>query len=217
MGNNPVKYADPDGGCVGDDCAPIAQVGDCQCSYVNGLGDRITEVQSFTQAVDMGLDVFQGGIMQALEFSAGMTDGEIGGNIVRMGREKTAPYFYPIVLAPAFYAEPVTAYLGSVMNNYLSDYSSQKMFNPYDIKLNNYANLTGPASAFVSPFIGRNEKTGKFQLEYSWNKVTQSAVGGAVSLMPFSKGLKGGWKLGIDYVHGVLGNTFQKAVENAGK
>jgi RHS repeat-associated protein len=43
MGNNPMKYVDKDGGCVGPDCAPIAKVGDCMCSYVED-GMRYTEI-----------------------------------------------------------------------------------------------------------------------------------------------------------------------------
>lgn len=44
MGNNPVIRVDPNGGCVGDDCPDEVEVGDCQCSYMNFDGERITVV-----------------------------------------------------------------------------------------------------------------------------------------------------------------------------
>ena len=56
MGNNPISNTDPDGGCVGDDCAPVAKLGDCMCSYVGENGNRYTELPESELYTNFGMN-----------------------------------------------------------------------------------------------------------------------------------------------------------------
>jgi hypothetical protein len=56
MGNNPTNLVDKDGGCVGDNCPDDIVQGDCQCSYRNDNGDRITELSNDTNFSDLNFN-----------------------------------------------------------------------------------------------------------------------------------------------------------------
>ena len=84
MGNNPITYTDPDGGCIGEECDPIAVETGCQCStYDEATGMRYTDVQGldFGSPEFMPGEVFgnvgmHGGWLQEVTVDANLTEHE---------------------------------------------------------------------------------------------------------------------------------------------